>query len=53
MVVDRTGSVCQPKTRLSDAMAFTPGDDIVRHPDGSIVWASAASGAVRLVRLVP
>jgi hypothetical protein len=53
MVVDRTGSVCQPKTRLSDTMAFTPGDDIVRHPDGSIVWASAASGALRLVRLVP
>jgi hypothetical protein len=53
MVVDRAGAVCQPKTRLPDEASFTTGDDVVRHPDGSIVWASRQSGSVRLVKLVP
>jgi hypothetical protein len=53
MVVDRDGAVCQPKTRLADDDAIRTGDDVVRRPDGGIVWTSSASSAIRLVTLSP
>jgi hypothetical protein len=53
LVVDGTGKPCQPKARLADDKAFAPGDDIVRRPDGSIVWTNASGGAIRVIKLVP
>ncbi len=53
MVIDRDGAVCQPKTALDPSLAFTSGDDLVGRPDGSIVWANAASGSVQIVTLTP
>jgi hypothetical protein len=53
MVVDRMGAVCQPKAPLDAQFAFTSGDDIVRRPDGSIVWATLQGSAVSLVTLTP
>lgn len=53
MVVDRAGAVCQPKTQLPAAQAFTAGDDIVRRADGRLVWANAQGGSVQFVTLTP
>lgn len=53
MVVDAAGAVCQPKTELDDAYAVTAEDDLVRAPDGSILWAKDVAGGVSLVRLTP
>ncbi len=53
MVIDGDGAVCQPKTALDPSLAFTSGDDLVGRPDGSIVWASDASGALAIVTLTP
>ena len=53
MVVDRDGAVCQPKAPLAAEFAFTSGDDIVRRPDGAIVWATLQGSAVSLVTLTP
>jgi hypothetical protein len=52
-IIDRAGTVCQPKARLADDDGFTTGDDVVRRPDGSIVWASIRTGSIRLMKLVP
>lgn len=53
MVVDRAGAVCQPKTPLPAANAFTAGDDIVRRPDGSLVWASVVNDRISVTTLTP
>jgi hypothetical protein len=53
MVVDREGGVCQPKTPLDSQLAFTAGDDIVRRPDGTIVWANSQGGVIQIVTLAP
>jgi hypothetical protein len=53
MVVDLMGAVCQPKTPLAAQFSFTSGDDFVRRPDGSIVWATLQGSAVSLVTLTP
>jgi hypothetical protein len=53
MIVDRDGAVCQAKTALDEAHAFTDGDDMVRHPDGRIVWSNVQGGGVQLVMLTP
>jgi hypothetical protein len=53
MVVDRAGAVCQPKVELTAENAFTPGDDIVRRADGSLVWANTQGGTVNVVTLTP
>jgi hypothetical protein len=53
MVVDRSGAVCQPKTPLAAEHAFMAGDDVVRKPDGSLVWANVQDGAVSVVTLTP
>jgi hypothetical protein len=53
MIVDAEGAVCQPKTPLEAAHAFTDGDDLVRHEDGRIVWANVTIDRVQLVMLTP
>lgn len=53
MVVDRAGAVCQSKTPLPAANAFTAGDDIVRRPDGSLVWANVTNSRIAVVTLTP
>jgi hypothetical protein len=53
MVVDREGAVCQPKTQLQASLAFHAGDDLVRRPDGTIVWANVQAGRVQIVTLTP
>ncbi|HEX9619683.1 MAG TPA: hypothetical protein VF989_06095 [Polyangiaceae bacterium] len=53
MVVDANGAVCQAKTELGAGFGFTAGDDVVRRPDGSIVWANAENDAVNIVTLTP
>jgi hypothetical protein len=53
MVIDRDGAICQPKTPLDASFAFTSGDDIVRRPDGAIVWANDVGGAIQIVTLTP
>jgi hypothetical protein len=53
LVVDRDGSVCQPKTELAAGNAFTAGDDMVRRPDGALVWANAQNDRIHVVTLVP
>jgi hypothetical protein len=53
MTVDRNGGVCQPKTPLPAADAFMPGDDPVRRPDGSIVWANIINNRISVVTLTP
>jgi len=53
MVVDRAGAVCQPKTPLLAGNAFNAGDDVVRRPDGSIVWANVTNGRISVVTLTP
>ena len=53
MVVDRAGAVCQPKTPLPAANAFTAGDDIVRRPDGSLAWANVTNSRISVVTLTP
>ncbi len=53
MIVDRTGAICQPKTALATGNAFTAGDDFVRRPDGSLVWANITSNRVAVVTLTP
>jgi len=53
MVIDPSGAVCQPKTALPADAAFTAADDIVRRPDGSIVWASPVAAGLQLVTLRP
>jgi hypothetical protein len=53
MVVDRDGTVCQSKMPLDAAHAFTSGDDIVRRPDGRIVWANTQGDRVNIVTLTP
>jgi len=53
MVVDRSGAVCQAKTALPAANAFTAGDDLVRRPDGSIVWGSVTGTQISVVTLTP
>jgi hypothetical protein len=52
MVVDRTGATCQPKQALDSANGFTY-DDIVRRPDGRIVWANGQGGRANIVTLTP
>ena len=52
MVVDRTGAVCQPRKALAAADGFAY-DDIVRRPDGAIVWANGQGGVVHIVTLTP
>lgn len=53
MVIDREGAVCQPKTPLAAELAFSGGDDIVRRPNGAIVWSVVQDGVVSLVTLTP
>lgn len=53
MVIDRDGAVCQPKAELAPEFAFTSGDDLVRGPDGSVLWANVVNGAIQLVTLRP
>lgn len=53
MVVDRSGAVCQSKTPLDPANAFTAGDDIVLRADGSVVWANTVGGRISVVTLTP
>jgi hypothetical protein len=53
MVVDRMGAVCQAKVELTAENAFTPGDDIVRRADGSLVWANTQGGTANVVTLTP
>lgn len=52
MVVDRTGATCQPKQSL-DPMYGLGYDDIVRRPDGAIVWANGQGGRAHIVTLSP
>jgi hypothetical protein len=52
-VVDPAGAVCQPKAELPAMHAFTPGDDIVTKPDGTIVWANITGGRVQIMTLTP
>ena len=52
MVVDRTGATCQPKQQLDAANGFTY-DDIVRRPDGAVVWANGQGGKAHIVTLIP
>jgi hypothetical protein len=53
MVVDRAGAVCQPKAELPATQAFMAGDDIVRRPDGTLVWGNVQGGRVQVVTLTP
>jgi hypothetical protein len=53
LVIDREGAVCQPKTPLAAELAFSGGDDIVRRPNGAIVWSVVQDGVVSLVTLTP
>jgi hypothetical protein len=53
MVVDRAGAVCQAKTPLDAAYAPTAGDDLVRAPDGRIIWANPQGGRIQVVTLTP
>ena len=53
MIVDVDGAVCQPKTELGAAYAFTDGDDLVRRPDGTIVWANVQNEQAQIVTLTP
>jgi hypothetical protein len=53
MIVDSDGVVCQPKAELPESFAFNSGDDIVRKPDGRIVWANVQSDQVQVVTLTP
>jgi hypothetical protein len=53
MVVDSAGAVCQPKTPLAEEFALPAADDIVRGPDGSIVWANISGQTIRVVTLTP
>ena len=53
MIIDRAGAVCQPKTPLAAELAFSNGDDIVRRPNGAIVWSVVKDGVVSLVTLTP
>jgi hypothetical protein len=53
LVVDADGNVCQPKTELPPEFAFSAGDDIVRRPDGVLVWANVASDVIRVITLIP
>jgi len=52
MVVDRTGATCQPRRALDAANGFAY-DDMVRRPDGAIVWANGQGGRVHIVSLTP
>jgi len=53
MVVDVDGNVCQPKAELPAEFAFGAGDDIVRRPDGALVWANVQEDLIRLITLIP
>jgi len=53
MVIDHNGAICQDKQSLDAAHAFTAGDDLVRRPDGAIVWANGVGGRVNVVTLTP
>lgn len=53
MVVDRDGAVCQMKTPLDAKFAFTAGDDILRAPDGRLIWANLQGTTIQIVTLTP
>ena len=53
LVIDADGEVCQPKTELPVEFAFSAGDDIVRRPDGALVWTNVVSDVIRVVTLIP
>jgi len=53
MVIDQQGAVCQPRTPLDGKFAFTAGDDIVRGPDGKLVWANVQGTTIQVVTLTP
>ena len=53
MIVDRNGGICQPKTALPAANAFTAGDDLVRRPDGKVVWGNVTGTRISVVTLTP
>jgi hypothetical protein len=53
MIVDRAGAICQPKTALAAANVYAAGDDFVRRPDGSVVWANVIGSRVSVVTLTP
>lgn len=53
MVIDPAGMICQPKTPLAAEFLFNSGDDLVRTPNGTILWANSGDGAVRIVTLRP
>ena len=53
MIVDSDGAVCQPKTELPESFAFNAGDDLVRKPDGRIVWANVQNDQVQIITLTP
>jgi hypothetical protein len=52
MVVDRTGAPCQPKKALDAMQGFTY-DDLLRKPDGTVVWANGVGNVVHVVTLTP
>lgn len=53
MVVDRDGGVCQAKTSLDAKYAPTGGDDIIRAPDGRLIWANLQGTTIQIVTLTP
>jgi len=52
MVVDRAGTVCQPKTELAAEHGFL-GDDFRLRPDGTISWTNAVDDRILVVTLTP
>jgi hypothetical protein len=53
LVIGPDGAVCQAKTPLDAKFAFTAGDDIVRAPDGRLIWANRQGNAIQIVTLTP
>ncbi len=52
MVLDRAGTVCQPKTELASEHGFL-GDDFRLRPDGTISYTNAVDGRIRVITLTP